>query len=112
MITAMLLRRYLERWGYEVLGPVSEGDLAISIALEKKPDLILMDILLKGEKDGIKASIEIRKKSDVPIIFLTSHGDKQTKKMTLDTHPAGYLTKPVIDAQLNSTISALLGQGD
>lgn len=93
-LTAMELQRKLKMAGYDVPTFAFSGKEAIKKAEEIKPDLVLMDIFLKGQIDGIDAAEEIKRKLDVPIIYLTAHGDQKTKERAQSTEPFAYLLKP------------------
>jgi len=93
-LTAMELQRKLKMAGYDVPTFAFSGKEAIKKAEEIKPDLVLMDIFLKGHIDGIDAAGEIKRKLDVPIIYLTAHGDQKTKERAKSTEPFAYLLKP------------------
>jgi diguanylate cyclase (GGDEF)-like protein/PAS domain S-box-containing protein len=84
----------LERLGYEVLSTASSGEDAVRKARAAKPDLVLMDIVLKGRMDGIKAADRIMKELDIPVVYLTSHSDPDTIRRAKETGPFGYLLKP------------------
>ena len=89
------IRDILQNLGYEVSEVVSSGEEAVEKSFSMKPDIILMDIALSGEIDGIDAVKEIRKKLDIPIIYLTAHTEEVTFKRARETEPYGYLVKPV-----------------
>jgi DNA-binding response OmpR family regulator len=72
------LKERLSRLGFSVIAAVDTADEGIAIATREHPDLVLMDIRLKGEKDGVQAAREIREQVDVPIVYLTAHSDRQT----------------------------------
>ncbi len=93
-LTAMELQRKLKMAGYDVPTFAFSGKEAIKKAEEIKPDLVLMDIFLKGHIDGIDAAGEIKKKLNIPIIYLTAHGDPKTKERAKSTEPFAYLLKP------------------
>ncbi len=93
-LTAMELQRKLKLAGYDVPTFAFSGKEAIKKAEEIKPDLVLMDIFLKGKIDGIDAADEIKKNMGVPIIYLTAHGDKNTQERAKNTGPFAYLLKP------------------
>ncbi|HZW39072.1 MAG TPA: response regulator [Ignavibacteriaceae bacterium] len=107
-IVAMDIAASLRSLGYKVLGMVSSADEAIESALSTKPDLILMDIRLKGEKDGINAAEQIHQSFDVPIIYLTAYADEHTLQRAKLTEPYGYLLKPYEKRVLHSTIEMAL----
>lgn len=92
---AMLLRELLTREGFEVVCTVGTGRKAIDCAREKSPQVMLMDIHLKDEMDGIEAATLIREFSEIPIIFLTANSDPQTKKRAEGLKPYAFLPKPI-----------------
>jgi PAS domain S-box-containing protein len=94
----------LKRMGYGVAGEASRGEDALKIAAEKMPDLILMDILLKGEMDGIECASIINEKYKIPVIFITAHQDNATIEKTKLTNPYGFISKPLDDKDLNICI--------
>src|SRR5512136_1638843 len=94
MIVAEDLELTLADLGHEVVGKVSTGELAVQLAEETKPDLILMDIKLRGEIDGIQASEQIRSRLDIPVIYLTAYEETDTISRAKITEPYGFLTKP------------------
>ncbi len=93
-LTAMELQRKLKSAGYDVPTFAFSGKEAIKKAEELKPDLVLMDIFLKGKIDGIDAAAQIKKDLGIPIIYLTAHGDSNTKERAKNTEPSAYLLKP------------------
>ena len=102
-VTALNLKYDLEDLGYEVLGTVDTGDEAIEISKELFPDIVLMDIKLKGNMDGITAAKEIGE-FGIPIIFLTGNTDDLTAFEALKAVPYGYLSKPYSTKDLELTI--------
>lgn len=92
-----------ERHGYEIASTASSGEEAIMKSISFKPDLVLMDIVLKGTVDGIKAAAHIIKELDIPVVYLTSHSDKATFKRAKETGPFGYLMKPYEERDLVAT---------
>jgi two-component system, sensor histidine kinase PdtaS len=103
-ITALEIQNKVEEWGYTVAGLVSSGEEAVKTALEKKPDLILMDIVLKEKLNGIEASKIINKTFEVPIIYLTAYGDEKTLQRAKITIPQAYILKPFEDNELKFAI--------
>jgi PAS domain S-box-containing protein len=93
-LIAMDLKQRLKRLGYVVTSIARNADDAFSLALSQNPDLILMDIHLDGDKDGIHAAEEIRKTLDIPVVYLTAHSDSFTLERAKITGPFGYITKP------------------
>ncbi len=99
-ITALHLKNVLEGLGYEIAGVSSYGDEAINRATEARPDLVLMDIVLKGIVDGIDAAEKIRAILNIPVIYLTSHTDDSTLQRAKLTEPSGYIVKPFNERDL------------
>lgn len=106
-ITALNLKLDLEDLGYEVIDPVDNGKDAIEKAKENFPDIVLMDINIKGDMNGIEASEEISELG-IPIIFLTANTDDYTAFEALKTAPYGYLSKPYTIKDLELTIGMVL----
>ena len=106
-IIAMDIELLLKRLGYEVIGSVNSGEAAICAAEDLKPDLILMDIILKGEIDGIESAREIMRNNDIPVIYLTANADTATVKRARDTASYGYITKPVNQYSITANIKPL-----
>jgi 1,2-diacylglycerol 3-beta-glucosyltransferase len=106
-ITAMDIAGKLDDLGYNVTGTVSSGCDAIEKARELNPDLILMDIILKGNLDGIDVSKSIED-LNIPVVFLTSYADKLTLKKAQETSPYGYIIKPYGENELKTTIEMAL----
>ena len=98
----------LRRLGYERTAVAHAADSAIRVALEMKPDIVLMDIKLKGGLDGIQAAEQIRKRIRVPIVYLTANADPETLQRAKLTEPFGYLLKPYKAQELQSTIEMAL----
>ena len=106
-ITALNLKMDLEDLGYEVLDTIDTGIEAIEKSIELYPDIVLMDINLKGDTDGIEAAKEISE-NGIPIIFLTANTDDLTAFEALKTAPYGYLSKPYSLKDLELTIGMVL----
>ncbi|AUB55576.1 hypothetical protein BK008_03285 [Methanobacterium sp. MZ-A1] len=107
-LTAMELQRKLKTWGYEVPSFAFSRKDAVKKAKEIKPDLILMDIMLKGQGDGIDAANEIKNIRDIPIIYLTAYGDVKTRKRAEFTKPTAYIIKPFEENELQDKIENAL----
>lgn len=108
-IGAMDLKYTLEALGHEVIYIASRGEEAIEKSLEMLPDLVLMDIILKGDIDGITAAEELRK-FDIPFIYLTANSENATQKRALATKPQGYILKPFENKELKETVESALKQ--
>jgi len=107
-IVAMDIKNMLMELGYLVCGPVSSGPEAIKSVKEKNPGLVLMDIRLKGEMDGIEASKRIHKIINIPIIYMTSYTDDQTFNRAKKTNPQGYLIKPLEKFEIKNIIDQVI----
>ena len=98
----------LRTMGYAVVDIVSSGEEAILIATEKQPNLILMDVMLQGEMDGVTAAEKIQSSLQIPIIFLTAYTDNKTLQRVKATNPFGYIVKPFEERNLHLTIEIAL----
>jgi PAS domain S-box-containing protein len=107
-IIAKDLEHTLKGMGYAVSGTASSGEEAIRKALETRPDLILMDIVLRGDMDGVAAAEEIRSRLEIPVVFLTAHADEKTLQRAKISGPFGYLLKPFEERGLRGTIEVAL----
>lgn len=107
-ILAMGLKHKLEDMGHIVVDMVNTGEKAIKSVQEHTPDVILMDIVLKGNMDGIEATKIIRKQMKVPVIYLTAYADEEVIERAKITEPYGYLVKPYISSELNANIQMAL----
>jgi CheY-like chemotaxis protein len=108
-IGAMDLKYTLESMGHEVVYIASRGEEAIEKSLELLPDLVLMDIILKGEIDGITAAAEISK-FNIPFIYLTANSERATQERALATKPFGYVLKPFENRELKETVESAIKQ--
>jgi CheY-like chemotaxis protein len=104
-ITALSMSDLIELWGYETCEPASNGRDAISRAEEEKPDIVLMDINLKGDIDGIEAARRIRSRSSAQVIFMTGYVDEYIRKEAQLAQPKGYFVKPLDFAALKSLLA-------
>ena len=102
------LRERLSRLGFTVIASVDTADEGIDIATRERPELVLMDIRLRGEKDGVQAAEEIRKKVDVSIVYVSAHSDRQTVDRAKFTDHDGFILKPFHRRDLQSTIEVAM----
>tara|TARA_B100000959_G_scaffold287241_1_gene370402 strand:- start:5072 stop:5743 length:672 start_codon:yes stop_codon:yes gene_type:complete len=98
----------LENLGYEISAIATSGEKAVKKAGEGKTDLVLMDIVLKGEMDGIEAAEIIRSRFDLPVIFLTAYRDPKILERAKISEPFGYLIKPFEANELHSNVEIAL----
>lgn len=108
IIIARELEARLQSLGYEVVGIASSGGEAMALAEQSEPQLILMDIVLKGEMDGIEAAGAICLRWSVPIIYLTAFTDAATLERAQITEPYGYIVKPFSERELQANIEMAL----
>lgn len=107
-IVALDIKMRLERFGCQVIATVPSGEEAIEQALAAKPDLILMDIKLRGKLDGIDAARQIQSQINIPIVFLTAFADEPTIQRAINAQPFGYILKPFDERELNLVIQVTL----
>lgn len=104
LIALDLERRFL-RMGYDVVGIGDNRDEAIALFVEQQPDIVLMDISIRGPVDGIETARAISQLGDVPIIFLTAYADDDTVRRAAEISPYGYLLKPFDERTLSATLA-------
>jgi PAS domain S-box-containing protein len=107
-ITAEDLAEVLRELGYQVSAVVSSGDEAIREAERNQPDLVLMDIRIKGEMDGTETARLLRERFDVPVVYLTAHADRDTLERAKHSRPLGYIVKPFHEAELHASVEMAL----
>jgi DNA-binding LytR/AlgR family response regulator len=103
-IVAKDIQNSLTKLGYNVVGIANNGKDAVDKITELMPDLVLMDIMIKGDITGIDVSELIKEKVNVPVIFLTAYADEATLAKAKITEPYGYILKPFKEIDLHSTI--------
>lgn len=103
-VVAKDLELRLQSLGYIIVGSVASGEEAVRITAQMMPDLVIMDIRLQGEMDGIEAAERIRKEHFIPVVYLTAHSDEETIQRAQVTEPYGYLLKPFQDRELRTVI--------
>ncbi len=110
MIIACDIKNCLEKSGYTVLGTAAYGEQAIDNAEQLHPDLVLMDVMLKGEMNGIEAAEKISDRFHIPVIYLTAYSDESTVNKAKLTQPFGYILKPFEETQLTTAIEIALSK--
>jgi DNA-binding response OmpR family regulator len=108
ILIAEELRDRLLLLGFTVIAAVDTADEGVAIAIGERPDLVLMDIRLRGEKDGVQAAREIREQVDVPIVYLTAHSDRLTVERATATDFDGFILKPFQRRELQTTIDVAM----
>lgn len=109
VMIAMCLEMELTRAGYDVCQRVATGEEAVIVAQDKTPDIILMDIRLAGDIDGIEAAQQIQACTAIPIIFMTGYPDKAVEERAKQLNPFGYFVKPVRIHTLQPLIDSVEG---
>ena len=104
MILANDVKYQLEELDYNVVGIVNNGKDAIKLTLETNPDVILMDIVIKGDIDGIETAQQINKQYNIPIIYTTAYFDEEILERAKKTKPFGYIIKPYQEGQIHTAI--------
>lgn len=102
--TILMLNNFVEQMGYRIVKTVATGEEAVREVLKANYDLLLMDIILVGNIDGIETARQINEISNTPVIFITSSSDSDTLKRALTTNPSGFIVKPVDKKELKSAI--------
>jgi len=107
-LIAMDLEMIIESMGFLVVGIVDNGDEALDQLITRQPDLILLDVNIRGHKDGIELAEIIKERTKKPFIFITSYADKRTLDRAKQTLPYGYILKPFSEQELKATIEIAL----
>ena len=110
IVTAHAIKDCLSAAGYQVVGIFTTAREAAQAASNFEPDLVLMDIKLQGEGDGVTAAHAIHTQADIPVIYLTAHSDDQPVKRALHSKPYGYVLKPFREEELLAAIEKALEQ--
>jgi CheY-like chemotaxis protein len=107
-LVSNIIQKSLKRLGYDVSAAVSSGEEAIKKVAFKRPDLVLMDIVLEGKMDGIETANKIHSLFNVPVIYLTGHDEEKFLEKAKIAEPFGYLIKPFKEKELRATIEMAL----
>jgi CheY-like chemotaxis protein len=107
-LIAIDLQRRLTRLGYSVVALAASGMEAIQKALTLRPDVVLMDIRLQGDMDGVEAAQQIQASAIIPVVFMTAYVDEDTHRRLRATSPWGCLYKPFTPHQVQSTLAHVL----
>jgi signal transduction histidine kinase len=107
-IVALDLATRLARMGYQVIGQAASSAQALSLAQADPPDVVLMDIVISGDRDGIETAQLLQQRFDVAVIYITAYGDDRALQRAKDTRPYGYLLKPIREQELRCAIEIAL----
>jgi CheY-like chemotaxis protein len=104
------LRQQVQRLGHVVVGLAATGLEAVQHAVTDRPDVVLMDIGLRGQMDGIEAAGHIQAQVPIPVVYISAYLDDQTLRRAQMTEPAGYLQKPITEEALQQALARALGK--
>jgi two-component system cell cycle sensor histidine kinase/response regulator CckA len=104
------LRQQAQRLGHMVVGLAATGPEAGQHAVTHRPDVVLIDIRLRGQMDGIEAAGHIQARVPVPVVYISAYLDAQTFRRAQTTQPAGYLQKPITEEALQQALARALGE--
>ncbi len=107
-VVAIDLKKRLERLGYIVCGTTADGETALSDISRLRPDIILMDVLLRGDIDGIDVAIRVKKDLDIPVVFLSAYTDHATLDRAKEATPVGFILKPFKERELATLLEMAL----
>jgi len=107
-VIAIELEKILAAMGHEVVGTAGSGQQAIEMARRLKPDLILMDIVMPGDVDGIAAAEIIKEEMDVSVVFLTAYAGDQVVERAKRVGPLGYIVKPFQEDQVRAALEVVI----
>ena len=102
------IQHSLKKLGYNVVGAASTGEKAFELAASERPDIILMDIMLKGDINGIETAERVKRELNIPVIYLTAYADESTLSKAKVTEPFGYIIKPFKEVDLHTSIEMAL----
>lgn len=109
-VVSLDITRRLEKMGYEVMGRLASGEEALELVQQDPPDLVLMDINLQGEIDGIETANKLYQNHNIPVIYLTAYAGESTLERAKESKPYGYILKPFKERELRATIEIALSR--
>lgn len=112
VIAAMATEKMLEKLGFRVCGNVTSGEEALEVFDQTNADLVIMDIRLEGELDGIETTVRLKERRDVPVIFVTAYSDDVTMGRARAAKPLACFTKPLDIVQLQKALAGLMPGGN
>lgn len=105
LIMSILYENYLQKMVFHTVGEIKDGKSAVELVRKYEPDVVIMDIKLQGNMDGITASEKIREFSDVPIIFITGNSDAESKERASKIDNSNFLVKPITEDKLKEAVN-------
>ncbi|NBD15032.1 MAG: response regulator [Cyanobacteria bacterium] len=109
-VVSLDVSRRLEKMGYEVMGRIASGEEALELIEKERPDLVLMDINLQGEMDGIETATKLYKEYNLPVIYLTAYAGESTLERAKESKPYGYILKPFKERELHAAIEIAISR--
>ncbi|QDZ39227.1 response regulator [Euhalothece natronophila Z-M001] len=109
-VVSLDINRRLEKMGYEVVGRVASGEEAIELVKTNPPNLVLMDINLQGEIDGIDTATQLYQEYNLPVIYLTAYAGDSTLERAKESKPYGYILKPFKERELHAAIEVAISR--
>jgi len=109
-VVSLDVTRRLEKMGYEVMGRVASGEEALDLIEKERPDLVLMDINLQGEMDGIETATKLYKEYNLPVIYLTAYAGESTLERAKESKPYAYILKPFKERELHAAIEIAISR--
>ncbi|MEW5773612.1 MAG: response regulator [Thermodesulfobacteriota bacterium] len=106
-VAAMATQVMVSRLGHSVCATAASGEDALEAVSKARPALVLMDIMLAGELDGIETARRIRERYGIPVCFISAYSDPETRRRAQDAQPAAFLPKPLDPAKLKELLSTL-----
>ena len=110
LILSILYENYLNKMIFKTVGQIKQAERAVELVKRYKPDVVIMDINLEGDMDGIEAAKEIRKFSDVPVLFITGSSDPYNMNRAEQVPNSDYLFKPISEPLLKKAVKQLTGE--
>lgn len=108
LILSLLYENYLKEMVFQTVGEIHSGEKAVELVKKYKPDVVIMDIMLSGNIDGIEAAQKIREFTMVPIVFITGNSDDHHMKRAQEIENSKFLRKPISEEKLKKVVNYLL----
>ena len=108
LILSVLYQNYLKQKVFKTVGEIRDGESAVKLVKTYDPDVVIMDIMLEGPMDGVEAAQQIRKFSDVPIIFITGNSDQRYVERAREIKNSKFMIKPISEEKLSKAVDLML----